>query len=169
VRAYRRFNHISDHALSEDPEVLRDLPLFDLGQERSLAQYEDYCGLDFRRKRSSEYALRARYIEDVEEIVTFIVPTLDGGAPLPRPLMTENERQLRLVLRHWTLPALADEFAGLLVSVKLMQDPTAPPPKSHDELLSDFLNWSKDILVSELAHLVWMVNQHNESLARAAA
>jgi hypothetical protein len=83
--------------------------------------------------------------------------------------MSENERQLRLVLRSWTLPALADEFAGLLVSVKMMQDPTSPPPKSHDELLSDFLNWSKDILVSELAHLVWMVNQHNESLARAAA
>ena len=47
--------------------------------------------------------------------------------------------------------------------------PTSPPPKSHDELLSDFLNWSKDILVSELAHLVWMVNQHNENLARTSA
>ncbi len=169
VRAYRRFNHISDHATSEDPEVLRDLKLFDLGEARSLAQYEDYCGLDFRRKRASEHALRARYIENIEEIVTFAVPVLDGGAPLPRPLMSENERQLRILLRSWTLPALADEFAGLLIAVKTMQDPTAPPPKSHDELLSDFLNWTKEILVSELAHLVWMVNQHNETLARSAA
>ena len=45
---------MSDHALSESPDVLRDLELFDLGNARSLAQYEDFSGLDFRRKRASE-------------------------------------------------------------------------------------------------------------------
>jgi hypothetical protein len=168
TRAYRRFNHISDHALSENPDVLRDLQLFDLGDKRSLAQYEDFAGLDFRRKRASEHAMRARFIEGIEDIVTFVVPPLDGPGPRPQ-LMSENERQLRIVLRSWTLPALADELAGLLVSIKLSQDPTAQLEKGHDELLSDFLSWSKDILVSELAHLAWMVNQHNENAARAAA
>ncbi len=169
LRAYRRFNHMSDYALSQDPDVLRDLPLFDLGEARSLAQYEDFAGLDFRRKRASEHAMRARFIENVEDLITFNVPPLDGGAPLGCQLMHENERQLRMLLRSWTLPALADELAGLLVSVKLLQSPDQPLEKSHDELLSDFLGWNKDVLVSELAHLVWMVNQHNENLARAAA
>lgn len=169
ARAYRRFNHMSDHALSSDPDVLRDLELFDIGDVRPLWQYEDYAGLDFRRKRASEHALRARFIENVESIISFAVPPLDGGAPLARPLMSENERQLRVALRSWTLPALADELAGLLVALKTYENGGAPPEKSHDELLSDFLNWNKDILVSELAHIVWMVSQHNENLARAAA
>lgn len=167
IIGYRRFNHMSNYAVSSDPDVLRDLSIFGLGTARSIDEYEDYAGLDFRRKRASEHAMRLRCIEGIDDITSFNVPPLDQeGAERPN-LMPENERLLRIVLRTWTVAALAREMAQLLVAVKTIQNNGSPPAKSADELEADFRNWDKNSLVSELAHLAWLVNQHNE-LSKAA-
>ena len=93
-------------------------------------------------------------------------PLDDEGAERPN-LMPENERLLRIVLRTWTVEALAVEMAQLLVAVKTIQNNGMPPEKSVADLEADFRNWDKNALVSELAHLAWLVNQHNE-LSKAA-
>lgn len=98
-RAFRRFNHLTRHAPTTDPMSLLDLDLFGLGTDRSFAAFEDYTGLDFRTKRASEHALRARFIEDLDRIVRFHVPVLDGGATWKPKLMPEGERKLRARLR----------------------------------------------------------------------
>jgi hypothetical protein len=168
VVAYRRFNHMSNYAVSEDPDVLRDLALFGLGKARSIAEYEDYAGLDFRRKRASEHAMRLRSIEGIENITSFKVPPLDDEDAVRQNVMSENERLLRIVLRGWTVEALATEMAQLLIAVKTVQSDGRPPEKSFDDLLADFRGWDKDSLVSELAHLAWLINQHNEMSLKAA-
>jgi predicted 2-oxoglutarate/Fe(II)-dependent dioxygenase YbiX len=57
-RARLRFDHLTGHRRSEDPEVITELARFGLGAARSLARFEVFAGVDFRNKRVSERGLR---------------------------------------------------------------------------------------------------------------
>jgi hypothetical protein len=49
-RAVKRVRYLLDGAPCDDREALRDIERFGLGTRRSLAQYEAFAGIDFRRK-----------------------------------------------------------------------------------------------------------------------
>ncbi|MDX1975663.1 MAG: GlcNAc-transferase family protein [Rickettsiales bacterium] len=69
-RGLKRFNHLTGHTLSQDPDVLQEIERYGFGKARSLAQYEEYCGIDFKRKVASEKALRCFFIRNLHRYLT---------------------------------------------------------------------------------------------------
>jgi hypothetical protein len=65
IRARKRMDHMMGYALSDDPEVTRDLSKFGLGTERTLDEFSKFCGVDFKARIVTEYALRASYVKDL--------------------------------------------------------------------------------------------------------
>ncbi len=94
-RARKRLNHLLGHTTSENPEVVQDLEKYGLGAARSLAEYESFCGVDFKRRNVSERALRCGYIEQLGSFLEkpIYVPQLDdkpktleaSAAAVPHP------------------------------------------------------------------------------------
>ena len=64
-RGLKRFNHLTRHALCDDPKMLIDIEKYGFGKVRTLAQYERYTGIDFKNKTTSEKALRGLFIKDL--------------------------------------------------------------------------------------------------------
>lgn len=88
-RGLNRFNHLTGYRLSSDPEVVKELDLYGFGKVRSLKDYEDYTGIDFKNKVASEKAMRALFVEDLHKyrIHPIRLPEIDG--PLPEPKKAE--------------------------------------------------------------------------------
>jgi Rps23 Pro-64 3,4-dihydroxylase Tpa1-like proline 4-hydroxylase/peroxiredoxin len=66
-RGLKRFNHMTDYQLSNDPEIIRELDKFGWGKVRTLEQYREYCGVDFKNKTTNERALRCQFIKDLHK------------------------------------------------------------------------------------------------------
>jgi len=64
-RGLRRFNHLTRHRTTDDPEIIRDIDKYGFGTMRSLEQFEEYTGIDFKRKTTSDKALRGLFVEDL--------------------------------------------------------------------------------------------------------
>ena len=80
-RGLKRFNHLTGYALSTDPQVIQQLDIYGFGKERSLADFEQYTGLDFKNKIATERALRCQFIENLHlyRDRPIHVPELDDG------------------------------------------------------------------------------------------
>jgi peroxiredoxin len=65
--ATRRFQCLLGMAETKDPEALLDLDKYGLGKERSLAEYEAYCGISFRRRELTKRAICCEFIRDLEK------------------------------------------------------------------------------------------------------
>jgi len=79
-RGYNRFNHMTGFKLSDDPEVTKELDRYGFGQVRTLQQFEEYTGVDFKRKAASEKALRCLFIKDLNQYRDrpIYIPEIDG-------------------------------------------------------------------------------------------
>ncbi len=79
-RGLKRFNHLTGHALSSDPAVIQEMGKYWLGRVRTLEQFEEYCGIDFKRKIAGEKALRCRFIRELDRYRTrpIHIPEIDG-------------------------------------------------------------------------------------------
>jgi Rps23 Pro-64 3,4-dihydroxylase Tpa1-like proline 4-hydroxylase/peroxiredoxin len=66
-RGLKRFNHMTGHQVSYDPEVIRELDKYGWGNIRTLAQFEEYSGVDFKNKVASDRALRGHFIKDLHK------------------------------------------------------------------------------------------------------
>lgn len=89
-RGLKRFNHLTGYQQSSDPDVLQDIAAYGFGRVRSLAQYEQFSGVDFKHKIASERALRCLFIEDLPKYRDrpILIPELDrkeqgGGRGMP--------------------------------------------------------------------------------------
>lgn len=65
--ARARYQHLFGQAPSTDPDVLKELDLYGMGTERSLEDYQHYCGLDYKNMKVTERALRGGFIEGLEK------------------------------------------------------------------------------------------------------
>ncbi len=65
-RGLQRFNHMTGYSVSNDPEITKEMHKYGWGSARSLAQFEEYCGIDFKRKVASARALRCEFIKDLK-------------------------------------------------------------------------------------------------------
>ncbi|MFW0777203.1 MAG: GlcNAc-transferase family protein [Rickettsiales bacterium] len=79
-RGMKRFNHMTGHRQTDDPEALKELEFYGFGAVRTLAQFEEYSGIDFKNKVASEKALRCGFIKGLEKYRNrpIHVPELDG-------------------------------------------------------------------------------------------
>ena len=66
-RGLLRFNHLTGHTLATDPEVLVEMDKYPLGTVRTVQQFEEFTGLDFKHKASSEKAEKGLFIKEVAE------------------------------------------------------------------------------------------------------
>lgn len=57
---HKRFEHLSGYKTHTDPEVLKDLDKFGLGKERTLEQYQEYSGVDFKNRTLADRATGGR-------------------------------------------------------------------------------------------------------------
>lgn len=101
-----RYYHIMQHRISDDPEVVRELDRYGLGTQRSLDEYIDYCGVDYRNHKLDEQkALRCSFIKDLDKWITRVhVPELDE-ADKRHPFFSG---QLEHVQPKQTVPALKE-------------------------------------------------------------
>ncbi len=80
-RGMNRFNHLVGHSWSSDPEVTKELSQYGMGRARTLKQYEDYSGIDFKRKIATNKALRCEFIEGLDKYrdAPIFIPEIDGA------------------------------------------------------------------------------------------
>ena len=85
-RGLKRFNHLTGHTISSDPKIMENLESYGFGRARTLAQFEEYTGIDFKRKIASEKALRCLFIKDLYKYRDrpIHVPELDGKPGQPK-------------------------------------------------------------------------------------
>ena len=64
--------------------MIKELDKYGFGAVRTLAQFEEFTGVDFKRKIASDRALRGGFIEDLKKYRDrpFFVPEIDK-APSP--------------------------------------------------------------------------------------
>lgn len=62
----QRFEFLLAGRPAQDPNALKDIERFGLGSVRSLKDFEEFSGIDFRNKISSEKARRAGFIEGLD-------------------------------------------------------------------------------------------------------
>jgi peroxiredoxin/predicted 2-oxoglutarate/Fe(II)-dependent dioxygenase YbiX/glycosyltransferase involved in cell wall biosynthesis len=65
-RGLKRFNHLFGHTPSRDSDIILEMEKYGFGAVRMLADFEAYCGIDFKRKIASERALRCEFIKDLK-------------------------------------------------------------------------------------------------------
>ena len=84
-RGRKRLNHLLGHTLSENPDVVCELEKYGLGTARTLGEYESFCGIDFKRRRLSERALRCGFIDRLDRYLDkpIHVPELDDAPKMP--------------------------------------------------------------------------------------
>lgn len=169
-RAYMRFNHMTKHGRSTHPGDTEDLDMFGLGTARTLAAYEDFAGIDFRGKRVSEYAMRARYIPNVSAIAKFAVVGLDKELDRQPALMSETERLLRIAMRDWSLDRLSSELVDVMLAIATSDLADIFQVRKGAEIFArradlkaDFMKWDHAALVAELARLVANVEHANDA------
>ena len=103
-RGLKRFNHMTGYSASYDPEVVRELDKYGFGTVRSFEQFEQFSGVDFKRKIATQRALQCEFIEDLRlyrdrpmgEAPPPVGGRLGGGAmthngPPPRPSPLQGE------------------------------------------------------------------------------
>ncbi|GGK31022.1 GlcNAc-transferase family protein [Salinarimonas ramus] len=167
TRAFHRFNHMTGHTTVLDQPILVDLDLFDLGTERTLAEYEAWTGIDFRYKRITVDCARARFIPDIDDIASFSVPVLDDPAKVRPALVEPEEMRLREALSGWEVPQLAEELASLLIELDRQRHLRAGKKvgavyaPDRAKLVADFSSWERYALACELAKLSWTVHLLN--------
>ena len=66
VRARKRFHHLIGHTKSNDPAVLAEISHYGLGKKRTLEQFESFTGIDFKNLSTSDRALKAEFIPELE-------------------------------------------------------------------------------------------------------
>ncbi len=82
--AKQRFDHLLDHTPTDDPQVLRDLMLYGLGDVRTLAQFEEFAGIDFKKRVASDKALNYGITDEMtsymrESAPMLVKPNPQGG------------------------------------------------------------------------------------------
>jgi hypothetical protein len=95
-RARKRMDHMMGYALSDDPDVTRDLIKYGLGVERTLEEFSAFCGVDFKARLVSEYALRCGYVKDLYKYKDkkIFIPEIDKQEDFdaeqnaPKPVLT---------------------------------------------------------------------------------
>jgi hypothetical protein len=92
-RARKRMDHLMGYAPSDDPTVTRDLMKYGLGFERTLEEFSAFCGIDFKRREISDWALRCGFIEDLHKYKNdrIFIPEVDG-VPAPQGPVLDTSR-----------------------------------------------------------------------------
>ena len=82
-RGLKRFNHLTKYNVSTDPDVIQQLDLYGFGPVRTLEQYEQFSGVDFKNKVATERALRCQFIENLHlyRDRPIHVPEVDDNKP----------------------------------------------------------------------------------------
>ncbi len=101
-RGITRLNHLTRHKLSDDPRLLVDIEKYGLGNVRTIEQYEEHSGIDFKNKIVHPKAIQAGF-------VTNLIKYRKRPIPLPgeQPAVATKAKQsygIGDILPHFVLP-----------------------------------------------------------------
>lgn len=78
-RAQRRFDYMCEHIKTLPPEDMKDIAQYGLGSVRTLDEYQEFCGIDFRNKFVTNRSLKAEFVSDLAKYrKTITVKEVDG-------------------------------------------------------------------------------------------
>lgn len=63
--AMERFNHLTGYRMATQPEALAEMDKYGLGSVRSIRDFEDYTGIDFKKKVAGPRALNGEFIPGI--------------------------------------------------------------------------------------------------------
>jgi hypothetical protein len=138
-----RFNHLTEHSLSGDRDVLVDMDKYGLGDARSLDEFEQFTGIDFRTKTVNEHGLNLRFIPGIDQLRRAPVRTVarQSGVPTKPRQLAQEYRFTRVdwrlqpgdVVPYFSLPALQDgkprelhHFGGRPIVLFFLNNPAHP-------------------------------------------
>ena len=77
----KRFNLLLGISTTDDAQALQDIALYSLGKTRSLADFEAYSGVDFKKRIATDRALRCLFIKDLMKYKDkpVFVPEIDNA------------------------------------------------------------------------------------------
>jgi peroxiredoxin len=67
-RSRARYNYLLAGKTPANPDDIIDMGLYGLGRERTLGEFEEFSGLDFKAKTASAKALQAGFIKDIDQL-----------------------------------------------------------------------------------------------------
>jgi hypothetical protein len=160
-----RFNHLTEFSLSSDPDVLVDIEKYSLGAIRSLDDFREFTGIDFRAKTVSDHGLQMRFIPGIDGLRRSPIPTA------PRPAPTQQTRDpspaYRFTRVNWklqvgdvvpflSLAAVHDgkrrelhHFAGRPIVLFIVSNPSHPDVPRLPQVVAP--------LCAELGDSVWII------------
>lgn len=106
----QRFHHMVGHKLSSDADVLRDLEKYSLGNKRSLQEFEEFSGVNFRDMTVSEKALKASFID---------IPKPAAPMPTKTPAATGLIAKTPLTIGHFIPPFTLPDSEGTMREIQL--------------------------------------------------
>lgn len=130
-RARKRLDHLLGVTLSTDPLVTREMDKYGLGSERTLEEFEAFCGIDLRHRIVHEKALRCGFIENLAQYkdVPIFIPEIDGepqpaAAAAPEPAIAAPATFPEAAVARNLPIQLASGFGP---SPNMKIDPNTPP------------------------------------------
>jgi hypothetical protein len=153
-RGLRRFNHLTRYQASTDPKIIVDIEKYGFGKARTIEQYEEYTGIDFKRKIASEKALRGLFIKGLaayRERPVFI-PELDET---PQAISTATKVSVSMPEKNTIAPVHAGAGTKVAAQVAPAAAMMKPPIRSLPVMLEpgDFIPFfhAKDTAGSDRA------------------
>jgi len=83
--AQARIDHLLGYQTTDDPEALQEFESYGLGKARTLQQYEEWAGIDFKHRAVKERGLRCGFITDLPKWkdAPINIPEIDAAPPAP--------------------------------------------------------------------------------------
>ena len=124
-RGLRRFNHLTRHQLTDDKRIIVDIEKYGFGTARTLDQFEEFTGIDFKRKIATDRAMRGLFIEDLAKYRDrpVRVPEIDDRKPVvtPTKMVVTAAKGIAQPAKAATKQKPTPDMQGLIVGKKTAQ------------------------------------------------
>jgi hypothetical protein len=60
----QRYDHIMGHTLSNDPKIIAEIEKYGMGTVRTLEEYQEFCGINYKTRVVSEKGFQCGFVED---------------------------------------------------------------------------------------------------------
>ena len=116
-----RVRHIFQTEISDNPEIIKDLDSYGLGNVRTLHEYEHFCGVDFKKKSISIFSQNAiydyRFIseKDTSQTIQYDMQSSPGSYMEFAALLVERLSQILPMLQ---VKSILDIGCGELLFMK---------------------------------------------------
>lgn len=119
-RARKRFRHLVGNMNSKDDDVTKGLKKYGLGKRRSIKEFGEYAGIDFKKMQVLPRGLKAEFIEDLPSYTQPAASTKTATKAAPETAIPEGKIALTAAGKN---PAVAKGIYKVLEAGYSATDP----------------------------------------------